>query len=471
MDEVAECPGCRKRDQAIAELQAIVAAQQVQIAVLQAEVASLARKLDERPQPPRGHAGMPPAPAKKPTGRKRGAQPGHPPHLKELVPAERVDQIISLVPDVCSGCRADLSAVPTDLESTPLRHQIAELPRLAARITEYQAHARTCPDCGRLNRATIPASIRRHCLGERLTAVLAYLVGSHGVSKRGVEEIAHDVFGVQIALGSVANLEQEVSAALEPAHQEAMAHVRAGPVKHLDETGWKQAGKKRWLWVAATSTVAVFLIDRLRNAVALSKLLGTAVAGVLCSDRWRAYDEHPLERRQLCWAHLKRNFEKLFERGGKAKEVAKAALDVTRRVFDAWHRYRGGGSHRAFDETIAPLMLELLGVLQSGLRSRDARLKRFCARLLAQYPAMWTFVVIDGVEPTNNHAERVLRRAVLWRRRSFGCQSDAGCRFAERVLTAVQSLRLQGRSVVAFLQESLAAQRAGLGGPSLIAVE
>jgi transposase len=464
MDAAArpDCPGCRERDQAIAELRE-------QIAALRAEVASLARKLDERPQPPRGPAGMSPAPAKKPTGRKRGGQPGHPPHLKELVPAERVDRIVPLVPDVCTGCRADLSAVPTAADVAPLRHQVAELPELAARITEYQAHARICPDCGRLNQAAIPASIRRRSLGERLTAVLAYLVGSHGVSKRGVEEIAHDVFGVQVALGSVANLEQEVSAALEPAHQEAMAHVRAGPVKHLDETGWKQAGKKRWLWVAATGTVAVFLIDRLRNAVALSKLLGTAVAGVLCSDRWRAYDDHPLERRQLCWAHLKRNFEKHLERGGKAKQVAEAALDITRRVFEAWHLYRGGGSHPALDETIAPLMLEMLGVLQSGLRSRDARLKRFCARLLTQYPAMWTFVVIDGVEPTNNHAERVLRRAVLWRRRSFGCQSDAGCRFAERVLTAVQSLRLQGRSVVAFLQESLAAHRAGLVGPSLLA--
>src|SRR5262249_6549436 len=150
----------------------------------------------------------PPAPAKKSTGRKRGGQSGHPPHLKELVPAQRVDRIVPLVPDVCIGCRADLSDVPT-AEVDPLRHQVAELPELAARITEYQAHARTCPDGGGLNQATIPASIRRRCLGERLTAVLAYLVGSHGVSKRGVEEIANDVFGVHVALGSVANLEQE----------------------------------------------------------------------------------------------------------------------------------------------------------------------------------------------------------------------------------------------------------------------
>ena len=456
--DVSECPGCRQRDLAIAALQA-------QVAALRAELASLAKKLDERPLPPRRSGGLPPAPPKKPTGRKRGGQPGHPPHFKRLLPA---DHAVPFVPTTCAGCRAPLPAEPGAADPEPLRHQVAELPELAAHVTEYQAHARTCPACGKLNRAVIPAAVRKHCLGERLTAVLACLVGAHGVSKRGAEEIARDVFGVPVALGSVAALEREVSAALAPAHAEAVAHVRAGPVKHVDETGWKQAGRKRWLWVAATGAVAVFLIDRLRNAVALGKLLGTAVAGVLCSDRWRAYDEHPLERRQLCWAHLKRNFEKHQDRGGKAAAVAAAALDVTRRVFEAWHLFRGGGRFEAFDEAMACSMLELLEVLQAGKRSRDARLRRFCARLLAQYPALWTFAVVEGVEPTNNQAERVLRRAVLWRRKSFGCQSEAGCRFVERVLTAVQSLRLQRRSVVAFLHESLVAHRARLQGPSLV---
>jgi transposase len=389
--------------------------------------------------------------------------------LKQLIPTEAVHEFIHYVPETCDSCHAKLPAEPGADDPAPQRHQVAELPALAARITEHQAHSRTCPTCGRLNAARIPAAVRKHCLGEGLTAALAYFVAQHGVSKRGIEEIARDVFGVPLALGSVANLEQEVGAALEPAHQEALAHVRSGPVKHLDETGWKQAGKKRWLWVAASGSVAVFLIDRLRNAVALSKLLGSAVAGILCSDRWRAYDEYPIGQRQLCWAHLKRNFEKHQERGGTAAKVATAALDVCRRVFEAWHLYRGGGSFVAFDETIAALMLEMLEVLQCGLRSRDRRLRRFCARLLGQYAALWTFAVIDGVEPTNNHAERVLRRAVLWRRRSFGCQSDGGCRFVERVLTVVQSLRLQRRSVIHFLQQSLIAHRAAAVGPSLVA--
>ena len=149
--------------------------------------------------------------------------------------------------------------------------------------------------------------------------------------------------------------------------------------KNLDETGWKQAGKKRWLWVAATTHLAVFLIDRLRNIVALRKLLGPTFSGILCSDRWCVYDNCPLLQRQLCWAHLKRNFEKLLERGGKAAQVAKAALDIQSRVFDFWHLIRGSGDRAKLDEDIAPLMLAFLQVLQTGLRSRDARLKRFCA--------------------------------------------------------------------------------------------
>ena len=242
-------------------------------------------------------------------------------------------------------------------------------------------------------------------------------------------------------------------------------------VKHLDETGWKQAGRKRWLWVAATTHLAVFLVDRLRNLVALRKLLGPTFTGILCSDRWRVYDDYPLFLRQLCWAHLKRNFEKLLEDaelGSKRAQVAEAALDLQRRVFEAWHLFRGGGTRKRLDDDVAPLMLAFLEVLHVGLRSKDAKLKRFCARLLSQYPALWTFVAIDGVEPTNNHAERVLRRAVLWRRRSFGCHSEAGCRFVERIATTVQSLRLQGRSVLAFLHDTLAAHRTGASGPSLL---
>jgi hypothetical protein len=168
-----------------------------------------------------------------------------------------------------------------------------------------------------------------------------------------------------------------------------------------------------------------------------------------------AYDHLELLKRQVCWAHVKRNWEKMLERGGKAKAIAESCLRVQQRVFEHWHLFRGGGCSRSklVDETV-PLMLELLELLHKGKRCRDRKTKRFCKRLLGVYPALWTFVAVESVEPTNNHVERAQRRAVLWRRRSFGCHSAAGCRFVERILTVVQTLRLQRRSVRGHPQHS-----------------
>jgi len=446
-----ECPGCRERDARIAALETKVA-----------ELEARLHDLTKPPVPPQPAPTLPKGPAKKPTGKKRGGQPGHPPHLKSLVPPERVNKFVAFIPEVCPQCETALPQEPGPNDPPPVRHQVAELPKEVANFTEYQGHSRTCPCCGFVAKAAIPEEIRAHSIGPNLTAVLSYLSGCHGASKRGVEETCEAVFDVSIALGTVANLEQEVSAALEPAYQEAKAAAQQAEVKHLDETGWKEAGKKRWLWVAATSTVVVFLIHTLRNVVALKKLLGDKLHGILCSDRWRAYDHWPTVRRQVCWAHLKRNWEKMLERGGGAKKIAKACLSVHQRVFELWHLFRGGGCSRLkLGNDMAPLTLELLDVLQSGKRCRDRKTRRFCARLLDKYLALWTFVVVEGVEPTNNHAERVQRRAVLWRRRSFGCQSAEGCRFVERILTVVQTLRLQKRSVVQFLQDTIAAHRSG----------
>jgi transposase len=298
---------------------------------------------------------------------------------------------------------------------------------------------------------------------------MSYLVGVCGLSKRKVEELIESVFEVPVSLGTIAKLEQEVSAVLEPAHQEAIQAVREAPVKHADETGWKKAGHKRWLWVVATAHVVAFVIHRLRNAAVVLMLLGKTIQGILCSDRWRAYDSVPLMQRQVCWAHLKRNFEKWVEAGGKAKEIGEACLAIKDRVFEVWHLYRGGTiSWRKMDDQMSSLMLDLLAVLQWGERSRHRKLARFCERVLAVYPALWTFVVVPGVEPTNNHAERVQRLAVLWRKNCFGCHSDSGCRFAERLLTVVQTLRLQGRSVLRYLRTAIEAYRAGVSSPNLL---
>ena len=470
------CQGCRERDAHIAKLEARLAELEARVEEQAKLILDLARKLQDKDLP-KGAAPTEQPQSGKSLGksneqikkRKPGGQPGHPPHLKQLLPPERVTETVPLIPTQCQHCQKPLPSQPGSHDPDPTRFQVAELPELKAKITEYQGHARTCPCCGGVTRAAIPEEIRAHSIGPGLAALMSYLVGSCGLSKRRVEEVVESVFEVPLALGTVAKLEQEMSAALEPAHQEALTAVQQAPVKHVDETGWKKAGHKRWLWVVATTTVVVFLIHRLRNAAVVMLLLGKTLQGILCTDRWRAYDCMPLLQRQVCWAHLKRNFEKLLERGGKASIIGEACLSIKDKVFETWHLYRGGGATWAeMDERMAILSLELLAVLQVGNRSRDRKLARFCARVLDVYPALWTFVVDKGVEPTNNHAERVQRLAVLWRKNCFGCHSDSGCRFAERLLTVVQTLRLQKRAVFQYLKAALVAHRNGASTPKLV---
>lgn len=455
-----ECPGCRERDARVAELEARVL-----------ELEGRLRDLQDKLNPPTALRPVVPiskAPGKKKTGRKPGGQAGHAPRMKALVPPEQVNEVVTYVPPHCSVCDAALpkEAGPNDPE--PTRFQVAELPRLAAIITEHQGHARTCPCCGEVTRAAIPVCVRRHSVGPRLTAVMSYLVGVQGMSKRGVEEVVEQVFDVPIAVGTVSNREREMSAALAAAHEQARAEVADAEVKLVDETGWKQAGKKRWLWAVATDTATYFVIHARRNLAALKRAVGAKLTGLLSSDRWCVYDDWP-GKRQLCWAHVKRNWEAQVQRGGAAARVGRAWRAVQRQIFELWHLFRGGGCSRAqLGQRMWPLVKNALQVLDSGRRTRDRKLMRFCARLAERFVHLWTFVTTDGIEPTNNQVERVQRRAVLWRRRSFGCHSAAGCRFVERILTIVETVRQQKRSVLAFLYHAIVAHRTGEPTPRLI---
>jgi transposase len=464
------CPGCLERDERIAALEARVA-----------ELEALARDLTDRPggnatnssvPPSANPPGAPKPVTKKPTGKKPGGQPGHQAHLKRRLPAERVSRTVRFVPTHCDRCREPLPADAGPGDPEPSWHQVAELPEMAAHITEYQGHYRTCSCCGTLNHAPVPAELKAHSIGPRLAATLAYLAGSHRVSKRGLEEVTEDVFAVPVALGTIAELERQTSAALAPAHLEALQVVRDAPVKNVDETSWKLAGRLCWLWVAATGTVAAFLVHARRGWQALAALLGGKVQGIVGSDRWSAYGRLSPYSRQVCWAHLKRDFQKLVDRGGPAKRLGQKLQRIAERVFAQWHLFRGGGFGRAeLQRRLDGTAEELERLLKGGRRCADTKAAAFCANVLGLVPAVWRFVVTDGVEPTNNHAERLLRRGVLWRKNSFGCTSAAGCRFVERLLTVVQTRRLQGRSVLRYLYEALVAHRKGLPAPSLLAAQ
>ena len=299
--------------------------------------------------------------------------------------------------------------------------------------------------------------------------MIPYFSGRHYLGRRAVEEVVETVFEVPTSLDSISALEAEMCAALASPYQEAQTAVNEAPAKNTDETGWSEKGQKRWLWTAATATVAFFVIHLRRNFEGLKALLGETINGVVCSDRWSVYSKLPLNLRQICWAHLKRDFQKLVDRGGPAEAIGRAGLEVVECLFADWWAFRRGELDRAgLQARVDPIARELQGVLERGRSCADPKAATFCTNLLALYPALWLFTTLEGVEPTNNHAERILRLGVLWRKNAFGCHSAEGCRFVERMLTVVQTLRLQRRPILDFLHRAIVAHRSGLPSPQLL---
>ena len=461
------CPEC-------ARLRALLDAALQRIATLEAQLhelqAQLHRNASNSSIPPSANPPNAPKPVvKATTGRRPGGQPGHRGHHRQPLPPDRVNHVVADVPTTCSRCHGALPAEPQPGDPEPAWHQVAELPELAAIVTEYQAHARTCPRCGQLNRATIPPEVRAHTLGPRLAAVMSYLSGRHHRGKRAVQEIVEAAFHVPVSLGTVLASEQQISAALAAPHEQARDAVRDAPVKNADETGWERAGQRCWLWLAATATVAYYLIHPHRGWQGLQSLLGEVIRGIACSDRWSAYGKLLVEARQLGWAHLKRDFQKCVDRGGAAEPIGQAGLKVVRELFAVWEDFGAGRIDRAgLQRRLEPVAKGLHETLECGRGGADAKAATSCANLLALEPALWTFAAVEGVEPTNNHAERLLRSGVLWRKNAFGCHSESGCRFVERMLTVVQTLRLQQRPVLDYLYRAVVAHRSGSPAPALL---
>jgi transposase len=405
-------------------------------------------------------------PAKPRTGRKPGGQPGHPGHARPRLPAH---QIVRYVPSQCARCQLPLSADASATDPAPTWHQVAELPSILATVTEHQAHGRTCAGCGHITWGRIPSAVLANGFGPKLTAAMAFLSGRCHGSKRTIEEIVQTLLGVPISLGSVANAEAEVAAALAQPYAQAQEAVRQAAVKNADETGWARAGKLCWMWVAVSAGVALFKISLGRGHAALAELLGPSVRGTVGSDRWTAYGIIDLFYRQVCWAHLKRDFQKWVDFGGPAAAIGLSGLEAVRRLFAAWRDFRQGVLDRpGLAAALEPVSQDLHAALEAGLSCPNKKTARFCRNVLGVYPALWTFARIEGVEPTNNLAERTLRLAVIWRKISFGNHSEGGCRFAERILTTVQTLRLQNRQVLDYLRQAVAAHRAGQPAPALV---
>jgi len=410
----------------------------------------------------------PPRPKPPPTGRRRGGQPGHRGAYRALLPADRVDEIVAMVPERCRHCEEPFPE-PAGRRGRVWRHQVVELLPLAVRVTEYQMAVRRCAQCGKRTRAELPPGVPRRPFGTRLTAVIALLSGRYRLSRREVRQLLQDLWQVRVSLGAVVRQEQAQSAALAPVVAEARKAIPQAAVVNMDETGWREEQRRAWLWTAVTAELTVFCIDRSRGGAAIEALLGPAFAGVVGSDRWSAYSRFPAERRALCHAHLKRAFQGLVDRGGEAEPVGRWGLAEIERLFGLWHRFRAGEFDRKeLQRRLISLQARMGRLLRRGQENADRKAAGLCRELTKWWAALWTFARVEGVEPTNNVSERALRPAVLWRKGSFGSDSAAGSRFAERLLTVAATCRQQGRSLLAVLVAAGEAALRGIAAPSLL---
>jgi len=444
-----------------------------QIATLQTRVTELEARLKQHSgnssRPPSSDPpSAPPRPPKAATGRKRGAQPGHPGQHRELLPPDQVTELIVYQPTACPQCHQALAAeLPPS--GPVLRHQVWELPPLMPTITEHQFPTVTCPHCQRSVRAARPTEVPLGSFGPHLVALVALLHGRYRVSTRDLTSLLDDLWHIPLSLGSVPALYQTVSSALAPVYSEVHAAVQAQAVANVDETPWHEQHQQRYLWVAVTLVATLFLVAR-RSRHALEGLLGAPFGGIVGSDRYKAYAHLPVTHRQLCWAHLKRDWQFFRERDGPVGVWGEAAMVQIAKLFATWHRFRGGVVDRAtLQREMAPIQADLRALVEQG---RDAlpweKARGFCRDLLLTWPALWTFVRVDGVEPTNNAAERALRPAVLWRKGCYGTDSAEGSRFVERLLTVTTTCRQQRQPVLPFLADAVQAHWAGRPAPILM---
>lgn len=437
---------------------------------LLARIAELEERLGQNSQnssrPPSTDAPAVRRPAPRaPSGRKPGGQPGHEGHQRLLLPEEAVDAIVPVTPRGCRRCGARLHGA----DVAPRRHQVTDLLPVRPHVTEYQLHTLGCAQCGEQTTAALPAGVPAGAFGPRLEATVAVCTGVYHLSRRTTVGLMADLFGVGLSLGTVSACEQAVSEAVAEPVADAHAYVQRQDVVHADETGWRQGRQRAWLWVVVSALVTVFLVHRRRNTAAARALLGELTRAILVTDRWTAYQHWAVEQRQLCWAHLVRDFTAFTERGGLSARVGRGLLKDAKTMFARWHRVRDGTlSPRQFWLEMRPLRRRVEDRLRHGAARADAKTAGTCRDLLELAPALWLFIDLPGVEPTNNAAERAIPPAVLWRRKSFGTHSATGSRFAERLLTVAATLKQQGRNIVEYVTAACDASLHGRSAPSLL---
>ena len=451
------------------EVQDYILALEARVAAIEATVQELLERLQQdsrtSSRPPSSDPPQRQRPRRQPSGRRPGGQPGHPGQTRTLVAVEDVDVVIPLKPNACARCQQPLLGN----DANPQRHQVIEIPPMRPVVTEYQVHQLVCPLCGDSTRAAWPDGVTTRAYGPRVQATAALCTGAYRLSKRTTQQLLQDLFGVPMSLGTISTLEAATVDAVAAPVEEARTYVQAQASVSMDETGWRQGDQRAWLWVAVTTWVTVFLVRLSRGGQVARELLGKKFQGILVTDRFSAYNWYPVRWRQLCWAHLLRDIEAMIGRGGRSQEVGEALRSQAHQMFHWWHRVRDGTLKRSsFRSYMTPVRREVERLLDAGTRCGHPKTAGVCRELLKVRQALWTFVHLEGVEPTNNASERAIRPGVLWRKGSFGTQSAQGSCFVEAMMTVVATLKQQHRNPLAYLTTACETALRDEPAPSLL---
>lgn len=458
----------------------IIEAQQQQIIHLQKTVETQQQKiekLEEKLKTNSNNSSTPPSadgfkkeknkPAsrsKKGNKRKQGGQPGRKGIARQLLSLSEVNHIEVVFPP--KECPCGALVIPT---KDYKRHQVHELPRVKTIVTEYQLYCGKCCKCGEIHQAPLPPGVPAGMLAPYAMSAIGTLTGDYRLSKRNVAALFYDFYGLRVSIGTVSNVEKIVSAALEKPVEEAKNFIPQQSVVHGDETSHVEKGQKMWTWVFIAAQVAAFIIHPSRGAQVVKDFLGESFQGTLNTDRWSAYTWLAVIFRQLCWAHLKRDFTKIAERKGQSGKIGKCLLTCVRKMFRYWHKVRDGTLCREkFQTLMEPIRKQVEALLSEGMTCGNSKTEGTCKQLLKVKEALWTFVDKPGIEPTNNLAEQILRRIVIWRKTSFGTQSARGTLYLERIMTVVATCKMQKRNVLDFVTEAIKAHLLGETPPSLL---
>ena len=448
----------------IRELEALLMAALARVAELEAKVRTNSGNSSKSPSSDFGRKRKPPV---DPSGRKAGGQPGHAGQTRDQVPPEEVDATEDVDPPACENCGEDLGAQP---RLDACIRQVTETPEFKAFVVEFRLWSKQCPKCGRATRAGMPAGSPKGAFGPRLQARIALLSGRFRLTRRETRAVAKSMFGVKISLGSVQACCEAVSGVAAPTTEAIHEEVKQAPEVNADETGFGRCGKKRmWLWVAATKKAEVFRLLPGRGQAQALDLLGKDFSGFLSRDRWKPYEQFKKALHQLCHGHIRRDFQSMLESGGETGTQGAMLKLASDRAFHLWHQFERGELDRpALIRLMKPIRREFrqrLTLLRNG--STITKKARGTAKdLLRQWDSLWTYVDMDGPDPTNNAAESSIRKAVLWRKGSFGAQSESGCRFVERLLTLVGTARKRSIDLLDWLTRAIQADLEGKPAPS-----